>query len=305
MAAVGARNYETLAENLLSVRSDYEGRKKQAEKQCEASKALGIEKEKSAKQQKYYCAANTCLSVVSGLVPAGKSGVGVVAVAGGAPAVASIPLIGSALTTTTTSTVSATGIWGYLGATVTTTAVAFNPVGIMVGVGFAAGFGIMAVKTWSDASLHQLEKEAALKEKEAAETKAKSCEDMVNKSAKRQELAGDMAKKARSHESLWQGLSMAAGKAADTFAQGEKIDPTGARRRRFDEKMIIYANDVCQFVQAIDEYLFYLSKNDFFPPNFPLQRELGVERVRELELQWNSTARQLRESAKGRESVQV
>ena len=45
--------------------------------------------------------------------------------------------------------------------------------------------------------------------------------------------------------------------------------------------------------QAIDEYLFYLGKNKFFPPNYPLDRILTPERYNELDRQWRAAERQI------------
>jgi len=50
------------------------------------------------------------------------------------------------------------------------------------------------------------------------------------------------------------------------------------------------------FLQAIDEYLFFLHKQDFFPPTFHLQRALGQERFRKMEEDWQAAAAQVAQS---------
>ena len=46
-------------------------------------------------------------------------------------------------------------------------------------------------------------------------------------------------------------------------------------------------------MQAIDEYLFYLDKTGFSPPNFGCERVVGRERYAELTKWWASAQKQL------------
>ena len=151
IAMLGKQKFEQVSQELHKIQQQYQASKAKAEQKRETNQKLADEKDRTSKQLSRACVANTGISVTSGSVTLGGSGGGVAALAGGASWVASVPGIGAALTTTTATTSSAGGVWGALGYTVTTTSVAFNPVGIMVGVALALGFGLLAVKSGCDA----------------------------------------------------------------------------------------------------------------------------------------------------------
>ena len=102
-----------------------------------------------------------------------------------------------------------------------------------------------------------------------------------------------MVDTANIHESLWEGVSISADLAAQKFNQLKRIDPQGSRRYKFDQKMKAYASDMCDMVKAIDEYLFYLEKLGFLPPNFQLQSVLGQTRYCEIDKAMKSAQSQL------------
>ena len=74
---------------------------------------------------------------------------------------------------------------------------------------------------------------------------------MAEKAEETEQVAGAMVVKARVHKEMWGGVAQSAEKAATTFSTLKRIDPTGARRKRFEDKMKAYAEDLLYFVQAI------------------------------------------------------
>ena len=257
IARAGQEKYEELAEELASMQGEYKTRMVKAKQDCQEQERVAQCKAKEANAQGWSSAVSGGGSVVSSMVPLGKGGLGVVALSGGAEALASVPLIGSALTSTTTSyvttQVAAGGLWGFFGGTVpqtvAITTVAFNPVGIMVGVACAAGFGILAVKCAADASQSNAQKETALAERAVAEKRAAECTALVENSEKSQQIATKMASSAGTHGRLWFGVSQSAEAAAQVFQSLSKIDPR-KRRPAFDKKMDQYILDLSNMVQV-------------------------------------------------------
>ena len=96
----------------------------------------------------------------------------------------------------------------------------------------------------------QREKEQALQEKEKAEKDAERGKAVVEKTQTNMDLASQMRDTAQTHETLWDGMSKAAVQAANTFSQLRHIDPSGARRKRFEDKMKTYTSHLLAFVQA-------------------------------------------------------
>jgi hypothetical protein len=74
---------------------------------------------------------------------------------------------------------------------------------------------------------------------------------VAEKAEETEQVAGAMVVKARVHKEMWGGVAQSAEKAATTFSTLKRIDPTGARRKRFEDKMKAYAEDLLYFVQAI------------------------------------------------------
>ena len=176
------------------------------------------------------------LSGVSSIVPLGQVGVGTVCLAGGAEGAASIPVLGHFLTTTTAAPA----------VTVTT----FNPVGMAVGAGFALLFGLVAIKSsidWFDA---KDKGKKALESKAAAEKEVEEKRAVWKKAEETEKVAKSMAAQATFQKDMWNGVSQSAEKAARTFSTLKRIDPTGARRKKFSDKMEKYAEDLLYFVQA-------------------------------------------------------
>ncbi|CAE7484870.1 unnamed protein product [Symbiodinium sp. CCMP2592] len=85
---------------------------------------------------------------------------------------------------------------------------------------------------------------------------------------------------------------MSAEQAAHAFKM-LKTTSRGGRQHRFNDKMQSYAEGLTNFVKAIDEYLFFLGKNKFFPANYPLNRVLPPQRYAELEKKWRAAEKEI------------
>eukprot|EP00439_Symbiodinium_sp_Y106_P039436 s272_g4.t2 len=277
IAADGQEKFQSLGKQLQDMQKEYQTKMEAAKKKTEEAEKSAKCKEQEAAAFQRSSVASGSMAVVSGSVPLAKSGIGVVALAGGAEAVAGIPVIGSALTTTTV---------GWF-----TTTVAFNPVGIMVGAGFAVGFGILSLKNVADAWACNAQKETALHEKNMAEKQVEECESVVKSSETSKQVAHRMASSAETHGTLWSGVSEAAEALAQTYDSLQDIGRDELRRAAFDSKMEDYIEDLVNL--AIDEYLFYLDKTGFSPPNFGCERVAMAVADDPLAVQWKGRAAQI------------
>ena len=293
IARDGKQHFEDVAQEVEDLKKQYESKAEKAKCEAEQYQQLADKKGRAAKESATVSGLNAVVSGTSSVVPLGNAGIGIVGATAGAQAVSSIPVIGAALTTTTTTTASAGGLSGLFGSTVTTTAVVFNPVGLMVGTAFAVGFGLLALKSGADAWTYGGQKHEALAEKGEAEKQKEACEKTVKESKETQQIAEKMVDTANIHESLWEGVSISADLAAQKFNQLKRIDPQGSRRYKFDQKMKAYASDMCDMVKAIDEYLFCLEKLGFLPPNFHLESVVGQTRYCEIDKAMKSAQSQL------------
>ena len=245
IAADGQEKFQSLGKQLQDMQKEYQTKMEAAKKKTEEAEKSAKCKEQEAAAFQRSSVASGSMAVVSGSVPLAKSGIGVVALAGGAEAVAGIPVIGSALTTTTV---------GWF-----TTTVAFNPVGIMVGAGFAVGFGILSLKNVADAWACNAQKETALHEKNMAEKQVEECESVVKSSETSKQVAHRMASSAETHGTLWSGVSEAAEALAQTYDSLQDIGRDELRRAAFDSKMEDYIEDLVNLVQETSHAMSYHS----------------------------------------------
>lgn len=233
IAATGTEKFQAITKELQDIQAEYQATAAEARKQVEEAQA-NVEKYKEmAEMKRTRRNASAAISAVSSTVPVAKTGVAGACLAVGAEATASIPLIGPVLTTTTAGVA------------------AFNPVGVAVGVGFGAVFGLIAIKSYFDANDASYHCQQALESKATAETEVEAKQGVAEKAEETEQVAGAMVVKARVHKEMWGGVAQSAEKAATTFSTLKRIDPTGARRKRFEDKMKAYAEDLLYFVQAI------------------------------------------------------
>ena len=286
IAHQGKKHFEEVAQEVEELQKQYQSKAEKAASEVEKCQQLADMKGTAAKAAATASGVNAVVSGASSLVPLGDGGLGIVGATMGAEAVASIPLIGAAFTTTTATTASVGGFWGCLGYTVTTTAVAFNPLALMVGTAVAVGFRVLAVKSGVDSAFYSGQKTWGFGRKGwswKAEGSLPDNSQTVKQSQETQQIAEKMVSTANIHESLWEGVSFSADLAAQKFNQLQRIDPRGSRRYKFDQKMKAYASDLCDLVKAIDEYLLCLEKLGFLPPNFQLESVLGQTRYCEID----------------------
>ena len=92
--------------------------------------------------------------------------------------------------------------------------------------------------------------EMALQSRKAAEREVEQSKGLVEKSEESQASAHEMVATAMAHESLWSGVSAAAELLAHSFSELRQIDPTGLRRKKFNEKMKASSAELLNFVQA-------------------------------------------------------
>eukprot|EP00929_Paragymnodinium_shiwhaense_P014078 TRINITY_DN121959_c0_g1_i1.p1 TRINITY_DN121959_c0_g1~~TRINITY_DN121959_c0_g1_i1.p1 ORF type:complete len:446 (+),score=95.88 TRINITY_DN121959_c0_g1_i1:125-1462(+) len=255
---------------LKAVQSEVDGKKHAAEAE---------EHQDTAACQGKAAACSAGLCGVTGTGTAGGAGVGCLAVLNGASWVASVPYIGGALTTTTTTSVG--GFWGFFGCT--STAVAFSPVGLVVGGGLCALFGIFSLSQLVQARHHSELKAVALRKQTEAEAEKARSEDIAKHSTEISRLTLEMMDAADFHKDMWAGIECAAENAAHSFHKLAKTDPKGARARRFQARMREFAEQMINFVVAIDEYLFWLSRAGYFPKNYNLQKVIGTRAYKRME----------------------
>jgi len=286
IAEEGKNKFETLFNELQGIQQDYDDKRKNAEKEAQEHGQMAIKHAEVARQKMNYTVGNFTVSGVCATVPAAKTGVIAVAVTTGAQAVAAIPLVGPALTTAITTTAAAPGFAGWVGATVTTTTVAFNPVGIMIGAALALGFGLLSAKTYLDAKQSSHDRQRELEYQDTAEKNQTKFKDLALQATDMQQLAKKMVDQSESHEKMWRGVCLSAEQAGRTFQAMENTDPNGSRARRFQAKMAKYKEDLVNFVQALDEYLYFLSKTNYFPGNYDLRKAIGHKRYDEIERQF-------------------
>lgn len=198
-AADGKTKIESFALELRSVQESYMQKKLESEQDAKKS-------EQDAKQQMKLAALHGTAAFahgsgggVTGAATAGGAGVGCLAAANGASWIAGVPYIGAALTTSTTTTVSAGGISGFFGATTTSTAVMFNPVGLAVGTGLCAIFGIISISQIIRARHHSNLKSLALDNKADAETRTTQSQAVATQSQKMSETTMEMMEGADFH----------------------------------------------------------------------------------------------------------
>jgi len=274
IATSGLEKFQQLVEQLNDIFQDYQERIEKAKQQVEDSQKSATEYEEEAHRLKKKSDTSGILAVVSGAtsVPA-----------------ASIPWI----------TAGTQGGW------VTAAVTVFNPWGVVIGTTLTAacvGYSIYAGVGRREA---QREKEQALQEKEKAEKDAERGKAVVEKTQTNMDLASQMRDTAQTHETLWDGMSKAAVQAANTFSQLRHIDPSGARRKRFEDKMKTYTSHLLAFVQAVDEYLFFLHKKGLIPPNFRLESTVGREKFLQMERDWTAAADGLNSTSESHPTPQL
>ncbi|CAJ1340385.1 unnamed protein product [Effrenium voratum] len=210
-------------------------------------------------------------SFACGAAGTGATGVGATVAYLGAQTVASLPYLGPLLTTT-----GPTGLF-------TAAVVSFNPVGVGVLVGCSVIFGAFAVKNAIGMVSSIADSRVAKNAAHQKEEQALECRAVADQSDKVGQLAKETKRVAEFHKLMWSGIALAASEASTTFKSLQQTDPNGARRRRFEQKMKEYAEQLVNFLKAVDEYLFFLSKTDAFPPNFDLRVLLGSDRYAQIE----------------------
>ena len=270
IAEEGKSKYEAIFNELQGIQQDYDDKRKNAEQEAQEHAQMAIKHAGVARQKAYYTVGNAAVSATCCTVPSGHIGVMAIAATKGAEAVATIPLVGSALTTATTTTATTTAAatgagglaawlsilmpgWfsGSLGGTVvTTTTVAFNPVGIVIGTGLALGFGLLSAKCCLDAWQSSRDRQLELEYQDKAEKNQTKFEELALQATDTQQLAKKMVNQSESHEKMWRGLCLSAEQAGRTFQAMENTDPNGSRARRFQAKMAKYKEDLVNFVQA-------------------------------------------------------
>ena len=190
IAHQGKKHFEEVAQEVEELQKQYQSKAEKAASEVEKCQQLADMKGTAAKAAATASGVNAVVSGASSLVPLGDGGLGIVGATMGAEAVASIPLIGAAFTTTTATTASVGGFWGCLGYTVTTTAVAFNPLALMVGTAVAVGFRVLAVKSGVDSAFYSGQKNVRLWKKRM---KLKSRRKFARQQPNSQTVAGDAA----------------------------------------------------------------------------------------------------------------
>jgi len=84
------------------------------------------------------------------------------------------------------------------------------------------------------------------------------------------EVTKRMAEEAQSHKKMWEDIGIEAKATADApFSSGTQEWDLDHLRESGEQLL--------QFVQIIDEYLFWLSQTEWFPPNFDIQAVIGSE----------------------------
>ena len=239
MANKGKDKSEALAEDLEQIQDDYKRKCEEAKRKAEEEERTAKRHDQVAQDKNWKAKVNTGLSCASGTVPLSKAGVLGTAAVAGAEGVAAIPLLGSALTTTT----SAGGFWGALGYTT----VAFNPAALMVATAMAGGFGMMALKCHLDARESRSDCQHALESKDDAEKRAAEFH-LVAKNAKTTIQATQcVIDQSGKHAELWQGIYTSAEQVAESF---QELGVGGKRVKSFQRKMKQYSEKLLVFVKA-------------------------------------------------------
>lgn len=284
IAVAGKEKFQALTEQLQDIEGHYHAISEKAKKEGSESEQNVGKHQKEADWKAWQRDVSGCLAVGSSCIVTVNAGVGAAGAGFGAPYLATTPLTAFLTTQVTTAAAAATAA-----------PFVFNPVAVGVGIGFTALFAVVAVSTGLAAADASGQCKQALQSKETAEKEATEKQDVARKAEGTKTAANQMVVKAKAHESMWDGLSTAAELAADRFSRLKKIDPSGARRRRFNELMKKYAQDLLYFVQAIDEYLFFLHKQDFFPSTFRIEQAMGRQRFLKLEEDWEAAAARVAE----------
>ena len=230
-----------LAEDLEEIQRAYEDKCKEARVKAEEEEKMAKRHEQVAQDKNWKAKVNTGLSCASGTVPLAKTGVLGAAAVAGAEGVAAIPLLGSALTTTT----SAGGIWGALGYTT----VALNPVGLMVTTAMAGAFGMMALKCHLDARESSSDCQYALECKDHAEKKAGEFHLVAKNAETTLQATQRVILQSEEHEQLWNGIQESAQQAAESFQDLESVTRS-KRIKNFQRRMKEYSEKLVGFVKA-------------------------------------------------------
>lgn len=112
IAYQGKQHFEEVAKEVEDLKKQYQLKAEKAECEVKKYEKLADKKEAAAKAAATRSAVNAALSGTTSLVPLSKAGISIVGAAAGAETIASLPVIGAALTTTTATTASVGGFWG-------------------------------------------------------------------------------------------------------------------------------------------------------------------------------------------------
>jgi len=265
MAEVAARNdtqgmTEILTELKQSTEQAFvytEGYRSQCDgllKETQAQhKEFSVKKDKSASKSK------TCGlgSLTTGTMAVTGSVGGGYAAAIGAGAAVNIPVVGSMLTSSVTSTV-VVPLQGWFGtifgatATMTTTTVSFSPAACCL---LGSGSFVLGV-----AAIYFLKKVHDYKT-------AKSIAGEL------QEHAEDMVRLAEQNKEFWRGLMLAADGVKS--AMGKLEGMSVSRRSAFNRRMCDSGKKLLLLKEALDEYIVWMSLCQYYPKNYNTRALIG------------------------------
>lgn len=299
----GSEVYERAATRLRGLMTTFQERQLQAAKEADACDKRAQNLQESSHSHKWWAAAHGSASAVSGSGTAAcaTATTGAVAMtslmstAGAAvgTTVAAAEVGGSTMAVLATGgEVIAAGVGGsglVPGLLNVGARVAFfcGPTGILIGSGMTIFFGAMCLynlkKSYEDGSQADAEQKASLL---ALKDKRQNLR-LANDAKRLADATGKTSKMLDYHKEMWGGISMSADEVKSTLATlSSTRTPTSDRmRHRFGERMKTLGEQMVYFVQAIDKYIYWLSKTNYFPPTFNVRSIMGAKAYNQMQME--------------------
>ena len=237
LAQNGMDKVEDLVEAVRNIQTEQHMNIAKAEREAKKHSEMAERHQKTTDRKNATAAQHDNISKCCATGAIGSAGSLAGAAVAGPAAVSQLPVVGSLVASQA----------GWFSAAAFTPAA---PAAVALLGGAAVVGGLKALGHLSSGQEASMDSNDALELQLAAEQEVAECLGMAEKAKICEQLADAMLVRANAHEEMWEGILLTAQSAADTLSQLKKIDPSSARRKRFNSKMKGFASDLLCFVQA-------------------------------------------------------
>merc|ERR1719394_133059 len=290
-SADGKKAYEDLSQELCDICLEMQGRQHAAQKEAEDhTNKSKQQNEESTSYQNWAIAhggATTTSAVGTGVSATATTGAVVMtsvmslAASTGAAtgSVAGLAMTAEAVGgAVTAATVSGSGLM----ASGAAGAIFLGPPAWIIGAAVTLFFGAMTIRSAVKSYQAQKLSSELAKKARAAEDEAVASREAAEKAGMLGKSAADTSHVLDYHKGMWSGIAMSADEVKFSLQQLVRAQGSSARVM-FKKRVNKFGENLIYFVQAIDKYLYWLSKTDYFPPNLNIRTIIGVQNFNKIQ----------------------